>query len=72
MIETLKSNNLTVVGTVMPNRKHLPVELTEKAGHLVGFRLFAFKDDLTMCSCVPKKEQARPFVINCSSVWQFC
>ena len=30
MIETLKSNSLTVVWTVMPNRKHLPVELTKK------------------------------------------
>ena len=30
MTETLKSNNLTVVRTVMPNKKYLPVELTKK------------------------------------------
>ena len=48
MTETLKSNNLTVVGTVMRNRKHLPVKLTKKAGLLVGSTLFAFKDDFTM------------------------
>ena len=30
MIETLISNNLTVVETIMPNRKYLPVELTKK------------------------------------------
>ena len=57
MIETLKSNNLTLVGTVMPNQKHLPVALTIKAGLLVGSTLFAFKDDLTMCSWVPKKNK---------------
>ena len=54
MIETLKSNNLTIVGTVMPNRKHLLVELTKKAYRLVGSTLFAFKDDLIMCSWVSK------------------
>ena len=48
MTETLKSNNLTVVGTVMRNRKHLPVKLTKKAGLLAGSTLFAFKDDFTM------------------------
>ena len=36
MIETLKSSNLTVVETVMPNQKHLPVEFTKKGGCLVG------------------------------------
>ena len=56
-IETLKSNNLTLFGTLMPNRKHLPVELTKKAGRLVGSTLFAFKDDLTMCLWVPKKNK---------------
>ena len=29
-VETLKIINLTVVGTVMPNRKHSPVKLTKK------------------------------------------
>ena len=57
MIETLKSNNLTVVGTVIPNQKHLPAELTKKAGPLVGSTLFSFKDDLTMCLWVPKQNK---------------
>ena len=30
MIETVKNNNLTIVGTVILNRKYLPVELTKK------------------------------------------
>ena len=57
MIETLKSNNLPVVGAVMPNEKYLPVELAKKAGRLVGSSLFSFKDDLTMCLWVPKKNK---------------
>ena len=57
IIETLNTNNLTVRGTNMPNQKHLPVELTKKAGHLVGSTLFAFKDYLTMCLCVPKRNK---------------
>ena len=50
-IETVYSNNLTVSGAIMANQKHLPVELTKIAGRLVGSRLFAFKDDITMCPC---------------------
>ena len=57
MTETLKSNNLTVAGAVMPNQKYLPVKLTKKAGLLVGSSLFSFKDNLTMCSWVPKKNK---------------
>ena len=56
MIETLRSNNLTVVGTVMPNRKH-SLQLTKKAGRLVESTLFPFKDDLTMSLWVPKKNK---------------
>ena len=49
MIKTLKNNNLTNIGIVMANRKHLPVELTEKASRLVESTSFSFKDDLTKC-----------------------
>ena len=52
MTETLKSNNLTA-GTNMPNRKHLPVELTKKSRSALS----AFKDDLTMCLCILKKNK---------------
>ena len=48
MTETLKSNNLTVVETVMPNQKYLPVEVTKKGGCLVGSAIFPFKDYLAM------------------------
>ena len=58
MTETLKSNNLTVVETVMPNQKYLPVEVTKKGGCLVGSAIFPFKDYLAMGY---KKEQACPF-----------
>ena len=57
MIKTLENNNLTVVGIVMANRKHLPVELTKKAGRLVESTSFSFKDDLTKCSWIPKKNK---------------
>ena len=61
------SNYLTVVGTIVSNQKHLPVELIKKAGHLVGSTLFAFKDDLTVCFWVPEKNTLA-FFTNHSSI----
>lgn len=39
----------------MPNRKHLPSELTIKGNREINSNLFAFKHSVTMCSWVPKK-----------------
>ena len=39
----------------MPNRKHLPIALTTKGNCEINSTFFAFKDSVTMCSCIPKK-----------------
>ena len=65
--EELFNDNLTVVGTVMPNRRHLPFSLLPKQarGCEVGSGLFAFKDNLTMVSWHPKRSK---FVLLLSSL----
>ena len=56
LFKELYSNNLTAVGIVIPNRRHLPLSLLPKQarGREVGSSLFAFKDNLTMVSWHPK------------------
>ena len=39
----------------MPNRKHLPRELSTKKNREINSNLFAFKHSVTMCSWIPKK-----------------
>ena len=56
LFEHLLKVKLTSVGTVMPNRKHLPIALTTKRNREINSTLFTFKDSVTMCSWVPKKE----------------
>ena len=58
---------LTSVGTVMPNCKHLPIPLTTKGNREINSTLFAFKDSVTMCSCVPKKRKVSASFVNPSS-----
>ena len=59
LFEELYNNNLTAEGTVIPNRRHLPLFLLPKqaTGHEIGSSLFAFKDDLTMVSWHPKQSK---------------
>ena len=67
LFEELYDNNLIAVGTVMPNRRHLPVSLLPKQarGREVGSSLFAFKDNLTMVCWHPKRSK---FVLLLSSL----
>ena len=67
LFEEFYNNNLTAVGTVMPNRRHLPLSLLTKQarGREVGSSLFAFKDNLTMVSWHPKRSK---FVLLLSSL----
>ena len=67
LFEELYNNNLTAVGTVMRNRRHLPLSLLPKQtrGREVGSSLFAFKDNLTMVSWHPKRSK---FVLLLSSL----
>ena len=55
--ELFYNNNLTAVGTVMSNRRHLPLPLLPKQarGCEFGSSLFVFKDNLTMVSLHPKQ-----------------
>ena len=65
--EELYNDNLTAVGTVIPNRRHLPLSLLPKQarGCEVGSSLFAFKNNLTMVSWHPKRSK---FVLLLSSL----
>ena len=67
LFKELYNNNLTAVGTVMPNRRHLPLSLLPKQarGREVGSSLFSFKDNLNMVSWYPKRSK---FVILLSSL----
>ena len=67
LFEELYDNNLTAVGTVMPNRRHLPLLLLPKQarGCEVNSSLFAFKDNLAMVSWHPKQSK---FVLLLSSL----
>ena len=67
LFEELYNDNLTAVGTVMPNRRHLPLSLLPKQarGCEVGSSLFAFKDNLTMVSWHRKRSK---FVLLLSSL----
>ena len=67
LFEDVYSNTLTTVGTVMPNRRHLPYSLLPKQakGREVGSSLFVFKDNLTMVSWHPKRSK---FVLLLSSL----
>ena len=57
LFERLKVK-LTFVGPVMPNGKHLTIALTTKGNHEINYTFFAFKDHVTICLWVPKKESA--------------
>ena len=59
LFEELYNDNLTAVGTLMPNRRHLAISLLPKQVRVreVGFSLFAFKDNLTMVSWHPKRSK---------------
>ena len=67
LFEELYNDNVTAVGTVMPNRRHLHLSLLLKQaiGREVGSSLFAFKDNLTMVSWHPKRSK---FVLLVSSL----
>ena len=56
LFEHLLKVKLSSAGIVMPNCKHLPIALTAKGNREINSTLFAFKDSVTMCSWVPKKE----------------
>ena len=59
LFEELYNDNVTAVGTVMPNRRHfhLSLLLKQAIGREVGSSLFAFKNNLTMVSWHPKRSK---------------
>lgn len=54
-VEELAANNLTVVATLRKNKKELPVELVQTRKRPVNSSLFAFGENQTLVSYVPKK-----------------
>ena len=67
LFEEHYNDNLTAVGTVIPNRRHLSLSLLPKQarGGEVGSSLFAFKDNFTVVSWHPKRSK---FVLLLSSL----
>ena len=59
LLEELFQNKLIAAGTVMPNRKDLPLQLLPKQvqGREIGSSVFAFKDNLTRVSRHPKRSK---------------
>ena len=57
LFEQLYNDNIDAAGTVMPNRRHLPLSLLPKQarGCEVGSSLIGFKDNLTIVSWHPKR-----------------
>ena len=60
--EHLFKVKLTSVGTVMPNRKHLPIALTTKGNCEINSTLFAFKYSVTILSGSKKRKVSASFV----------
>nr|CAH7712308.1 unnamed protein product [Callosobruchus chinensis] len=48
---------LTVVGTVKKNKRELPTELTEIKGRPVYSSIFAYQQNMTLVSYVPRKRK---------------
>ena len=56
--ETLKSWNLTLVGTVRLNKRFLPSTMQPEKSRIVFSTNFVFRQDAMLCSYVPKKKKA--------------
>ena len=67
LFEQLYNDNIDAAGTVMPNRRHLPLSLLPKQarGCEVGSSLIGFKDNLTIVSWHPKRSK---FVLSLPSL----
>ncbi|CAG4917457.1 unnamed protein product [Colias eurytheme] len=58
LVDKLKQNGLTYVGTVRKNKRELPPEFLPNRTRPVGSTLFGFTNDKTLASYVPKKNQS--------------
>ena len=55
LIQHLKNDKMTLLGTVRKNKPELPPELVTEKGRTVMSTLFAYHDDATIASYCPKK-----------------
>lgn len=55
LAESLKSNKLTLLGTIRKNKKQLPLNFVQNAGRPIGSSMFGFTNDTTLVSYIPKK-----------------
>lgn len=53
----LLSQNTTIVGTIRKNKPDIPSQLTDSKGREENSTIFAFSDQLTLVSYVPKKKK---------------
>ena len=58
LAETLRSWNLTLVGTVRRNKTFLPPNMQPSKDRPLNSTNFAFRKRATLCSYVPKKKKA--------------
>ncbi|XP_072399550.1 uncharacterized protein [Diabrotica undecimpunctata] len=57
MINLLQTHHLTSVGTVRKNKRQIPTALLNTQGRAIHSSKFAFKEDITAVSYVPKKSK---------------
>lgn len=58
LVDQLKQNGLTYVGTLRKNKREIPPEFLPHKVREVGSTLFGFTSDKTLASYVPKKNQS--------------
>lgn len=58
LVEILKKNGLTYVGTMRKNKKEIPDKFLPSKSRDVGTSLYGFTKDMTLLSFVPKKGKA--------------
>lgn len=62
LTQELLTRRTTVVGTLRKNKKDIPKRFTETKGRASPSTLFAFSDQLTLCSYCPKKNKIIPML----------
>lgn len=58
LVNELKSQNLTYVGTIRKNKREIPSQFLPNNGRSVNSTVFGFTKDYTLISHVPKKNRA--------------
>lgn len=57
LADSLKDKKLTLLGTMRKNKREIPPEMTQDNGRPEGSSIFAFQEDRTLVSYVPKRKK---------------